>query len=1506
MAGPSKSGVASGTKAQLKAIGEALKQQNFDEAIQKARDVLETDPKSHQALIFSGFALDKLNRLDEAIPVYEEATRLKPGDAQAWQGLIQVYEKQGAASLSKYREAALQLALIFRDAQDLFKCQGVVDKFTGFARSKGDSQQIVEALGIILPDSPIYPTLVGRVPGPAATYETIAKLVEKDEQRRINTLIGERRTRLGARLVDVTIEVKSEVFAASPLVHIYSELISWTRDDDLRHEYEEKLLAYRVERLSVFSDQQKEDERHEVIKCAKGMVIIKQPFQLAWDIALDWEDYAQIREWDAAFLWEYRALFPESGMGKVLSAFMTSDLSPFPGPPEDQIKQTEEKKDKNGVDGAEVSEPEDEEEQEKPQETQGEERQRQRRRRKFVPLPTSDEERYAMLLDGVRESKALLAYRMLSTWYEDAEEYTKNVDLSRKALKLLAERKTSTGAAFTNTEDALNSSLGTSLIHHQSPHNHPEAKKLFENVLGHNKNAVIALTGMGLILEEEMDYDAAVHFLERAFEQNNHDLRVRSEAAWVHTLKGDYVHAQAELEACIPLLVQQVQSKVVRISQPAQKLLALTQYRLGVCLWNMDTSRAARKDRTRAYQLFLSALKNDLNLASAYTSLGVFYADYGKDRKRAFKCFMKAIELSDGELEAGRRLVQIFADKRDWESIELVAQRVIDSGLATPPWGSKKAAHSWPFAALGTSQLHRKEYNKAMMSFRMATRLSQDDYHSFVALAETYLRARMHYSAVRAVDQARRIEDQRGPEEGYERWYTDYLLGNIYRGVGEHDKAIALYESILVARPHEEGVLIALMHTMAESAESCIKTGLFGEAVSMAIETLTFADRISVETAEKTFGFWTAVASACSVFLTVQGKAASFPTATVASLVMLGASADSEHEAYKYLQETDCVGTAVILAYETFSDSERMGVDLTRCLHATILAYKRALHTTPVNDQHMRAVAHYNLGWAEYRAHTCLPEELRGSLNGYLRSAIRCFKRAIEFEGGNRKFWNALGVATSAVHPPVAQHAFLRSLFLGRGRASVWANLGTLALLHDDAELANQAFAEGQSADPDYGPSWLGQGFVALQFGEAAEARSLFLHAMDLSDASSLAAREQYAIALFDYLVDDDRLDSEATTTTAPVTTDLARPLIGLEQVRRLQPQRLSYAHLFALYRERIFDKTNTATILEEICSILEADFEVTESVESLKRVAVAKADLARTYVAMGRYDAAIECGEMALDLVDDSDGSSVEGELPAAARKKVRLSANLALGLARFFKGDFDGAVDNFEAIFAESGGAEEQRNPDVVCLFAQVLWATGREDARQRAQDELFAVIEAHPDHIQAVLLLGVIALLKGDAESAEAVVAELTELEAGRVSSHSSKPVTAGDQAHIGQVLYALANPERADDKDSRRAAQSQAQREVMLHPHLPHGWSNLAEDAADTEAEEEGDDDGGDFASDMALRLTLNQLPPRGTLGPEDLAAACVGTRRPADAQVAIFAAPWLSNGWQALADAIVQV
>ncbi|EFX00944.1 antiviral protein [Grosmannia clavigera kw1407] len=1470
MAGAKKPGSSQqGAKAQLKAIGEALRQQKYDEAIQQARDVLEADSKNYQALIFLGFALDKTGKLDDAVPVYEDAASVKPADPQAWQGLIKVFEKQGSRAIPKYKLAAIKLAEIYSDAEDMYKCQVVVDTFVDFSRANASGKQLVDALGILLPDSPVYPILRGRIQPPATTYTATAKVLEADEAMRINTLIGERRTRLGARLVEVTAEVKRDTFADSQLTDIYGELINWTNDDELRRSYEEKLLSYRVERLAVFVGDKKEQELEEVRKLAKGMVIIKHPFQLAWEITIDWCDFADVSDWDVALLWEFYTLFPTSGLGKALGGFLTSELSPFSqkAPPEEDAGPQADSEGGKESEGAAAK-------------GGGEKAEGDAIPTVHDTLPKTDEDRLAFLLDGIKQAKSLLAYRMAGIWYQHSEDFLDNIELMRKALKFLDVRRADTGLSLQNTEDAFTVYLATALIYYQRPRNHPESKQLFERVLSHNPEATPALVGVGLIDEEELDYGSAVSFLERALERDRSDLRVRSEAAWVRSLRGEHEHARSELEACIPLLVE--------AGVTVKKLLALTQYRLGVCMWHLDGSKAARKSRNGAYKQLLNALKNDLHLAPAYTSLGIYYADYGKDRKRAYKCFMKALELSSGELEAGRRLVQTFADKRDWESIELVAQRVVESGQATPPWGSKKKAHSWPFAALGTAQLHKKEYNKAMMSFRMATRLDPRDYHSFVALAETYLRVRMHYSAVRAIEQARKIKEGGGLDTAYDDWFTDFLLANVYRGVGEYDKATELYEAILQQRSDEPGVLIAMMHAMVESADSCVKRGLFGEATSKAGSALELAAKVATTQTASTSGFWTAVASACAVFSTVQGRVSEFPVALCRELIAGGEQGQGPlgSAAYSFLQDIDGVGTGVVAASEMFAESEKAGVDLTRCLHATILAFKRALHFTDASERQMLAAAHYNVGWAEYRAHSCLPTAIRSGLNGYLRAAIRCFKRAIELEGGNRRFWNGLGVATSAVHPPISQHALARSLYLGRGRAAVWANYGTLALEHGDVELANRAFAEGQSSDPDSAASWLGQGFVALAFGEADEAGSLAMHAMDLSDASSLAARQQYAISVFDRLT-----ANEASTSS---TADLVRPLIGLEQVRRLRPQELPYGHLFALFRERISDADGTTKLLEGICAALEADYEATESAASLRRYAVAKADVARAYVALGAYEKAVESGEMALQLV----GEGGAGEVSKPERAKIRLSAHLSSGLAHFFRSAFDEALAEFEAVLGGDDD-DDDKNPDAVCLFAQVLWASGTDEGRQRAQDELFAVIEAHPDHMQAVLLLGAMAMLNGDGESAEAVVAELAEMQ---TQTRSQSRAAAGDQTQMGNLMHALAS------LDGRQKSRHQAQRDIMLQPHLPHGWGNLGEEEEEGKEEEDDDDDDDDdeqnFACDMALRLTRSLIPPRGNLRPEDLARACVGTRRTTDAQVSIAVAPWLQDGWQALAEAVV--
>ncbi|KAL1875323.1 hypothetical protein VTK73DRAFT_10107 [Phialemonium thermophilum] len=1421
------------TKALLKTVGEAIRQSRFDDAILNAEAVLEKDPKNYQAHLLLAFSLDKKNRLDEAESHYQVAGGLKPRDPQAWQGLVKLYQKTGSRKLREYQRAALKLAEIYRDADDLPKCYDVVEKFVDFARINGDRQQYVEALELVLPESPIYAAVEGRFPHPARTYETIAQIIETDEKKRINTLIGERRTRIGAKIQDVTLQVKREVYSQSKLSHIYRQLIDWATEDDVRRLYEEKLLHYCYERLVAFSPgEEKTHELHTVLKLANDMVIIKHPYKLAWDIAIDWKDHPDIKDWDVLVLREYCTFFPDSDLTRVLLGFLSSPISPFP--------KVEQNSGSTTAPGDEEDESEDDDEGGVP----------------TAYVPTTDEDRLLMMTEGISTANSLFAYRLMGEYYQHIEEHESNVELMRKARSHLQEEQRKSSLRFQNTDDAFRLYLGTALVFYQAPRHHQEAKTLFDEVLSHDPASTPALIGIGLIWEEEEEYDKAIDFLERAIDRDATNLRVRTEAAWVKALKGDYGKGKEELEACIPLIAEK--------RQAGKELLAQTHYRLGYCIWQLDPSKEARRDRSGAYAHFLESLKNNLDYAPAYTSLGLYYADYAKDKKRARKCFQKAVELSASEVVAAERLARLFADEGDWDRVELVAQRVVDSGKVKPPPGSKRRGIGWPFAALGVAELNKQDYAKAIVSFQSALRISPEDYHSWVGLGESYYRSGRYIAATKATLNAQRLEESPTTDVTGDTWFTRFLLANIKRELGDFDEAIELYSKVIEARPDEEGVFIALMQASVESAFDSLGKGFFGKAVDLARDTLTSASQ-APQSMTGSFNFWRAVADACSIFSIIQGRVSELPQELLRQVLQRGDST----EGYDLLKETDGVEISAAPSNGAKSQGGEGPTDanLVTCVHATILAHKRAIQVSAA-DVHAHAVAYYNLGWAEHMAHTCLPESMRKRSSGYLKAAIMCFKRAIELEAGNAEFWNALGVVTSSVNPSVSQHAFVRSLYLDERSAQAWTNLGTLALLQNDFKLAHEAFTKAQSADPDYAHAWLGQGLVSLLFGDSREARNHFTHAVDISDASSVLARRLYSVSLFDYVI--------TASPDLPITS-LIRPIFALSQLQNLRPQDLTYGHLSALFRERADDSAAAVSTLERICAAAEAEYEATDSLQAIKRCALAKTDLARSYLSSGSFEKAIEAGELALQLTSDES----DGELSVDERRKARLSAHLTVGLAQYYSKDIGGAVACFEAALEESDG-----NSDAVCVLAQVLWAAGDAESRERARDVLFEVVAKSPDHVPSVLLLGVIAVLDGDEESLEAVVAELQGLRTG------DRAVDATQQGQVGEVLQAIV---AAGETVSEAEVLNETQTDIMLHPYLPHGWSELA-DVGDGEEEVQ-------WAAEMALLVARQGVPPRGNLGAKDLASAYAGTGRAADAQTAIMVAPWLGDGWTALGDAV---
>ena len=1254
----------------------------------------------------------------------------------------------------------------------------------------------------MLPSGDLYDYLEGRFPHPANTFTKIIEITEDEEERRINKLIGERRTRIGARIGQVTNEVKREVFKASVLETLYQDVIDWSQDDDLRRMYEERLLQRAYDVLAVSLPADKPAKRSQVQKLSEGMVILKHPFPLAWKVALEWQDLEEIAEFQLIHLREYIELFPEDGLTKIIQGYLDSDASPFGSP------------DKTN-DFEPTADPEE---------------------------PLSAEDRLVVMTEGLEQSsRAFLSQRVMGEYFLHLQEYSNAVECAEKALDLLQVERDISGLELQNSFDGVELILATALIHHQSPRNHPRAHKLFGQILQRKPKNSSALIGTGLILEEEEDYQGAFDFLSQAV-VHSPDVKVRSEAAWCKALTGEYEDGLSELRKCLDELESSTSSD--------KSVKAEVHYRIGQCMWHLGTSKAERKDRNGAYAQFLASLQSNLNFAPAYTSLGIYYADYTKDKGRARKCFQKAFELSPSEIDAAERLARVFADQGDLDLVEVVSQRVIDSGKVRPPPGSKRKGFSWPFAALGVCQLNNQDYTHSVVSFQAALRISPGDYNSWIGLGEGYHNSGRYIAATKAFEQAQKLRDQIGQTENS--WFPKYMLANVKRELGIFEEAVEGYEEVLSKRPNEYGIAIALLQTHAENAWACIQRGLFGRSKDSCVKAIDVASNL-VRMESSTFNFWKTLGDVCAMFLWMELYIDAFPLQKVKAIL----EQDLEPDMYSSATDTDDIGPQTLCSLASHQPSHVP-------VYSALLAQKRAIFCSS-NEIHGQAVAWFNLGWVEYRASVRLDAAARDKTK-HLKAAVRCFKRAIELEAGNADFWGALGIVTTQLNPKVAQHAFVRSLHLNDRSAASWTNLGTLYLLQNDVQLANEAFTRGQSTDPDYAHAWLGQGVLALMMGEAGKAQSLFEQAFEISDAASLIPKKLYSLSSFDQVLAIDRPHQIA---------ELLQPLFALHQLRSQTTGDVVFQHLSALISERIGDHIEPVSTLSTVCTSLEAEYEESESPDSLARFAQAKADLGRAQLAANDFENAIANAETALDLSADENSY-----LPA--RTKLRLSAHLTSGLAHSTTENMDTAISMFRTALEESDGS-----PDIICVLAQVLWAKGGEDERSVVREQLFDCIEKHPEHANSICLLAVIAILDEDAETLEAVALELHSL-------RTQENLDEEQKLKIGHLMSAVARLNGSPDifesgKHSKEVEVSEAASTIMLSPFTTHGWRQLA-DASGAEAVIPGE---------MALLTVKGSVPPKGGLDAEALAEAYACTDIAANAQRAIMVSPWLSAGWTSL-------
>ncbi|EEH10786.1 superkiller protein [Histoplasma capsulatum G186AR] len=1407
-------------KESLKSIRACLDSKDFEQAAGKAKDLCDKDPQNYHAHLFLGLALDNLNDFRGAETSYLTATAIKDDDRTAWQGLLTLYEKQDGKYLDQYRKAVTRLCQILAATDDKARCQSAVQKYVELTKKHGSKAQYKQALELQLPSSFLYDILEGTVPHPSHTYLRIIEICEAEEKEFINREIGERRTRLGARIDQVTLEVKREAFQRSNLDNLCREIINWSNDDGARRNYEEKLLQRAYDWLQVLAAGKKNPKREEVQRLAREMVIIKHPFVLAWKIVLEWQDGDDLAELDINLLNDFIELFPEEGLSKVLKGFLGSDISPFPK----ELTSQSPKENNSNTGSSEANN------------------------------LSNPEDRLLLMAEGLEQSPgSILAHRIMGQLYLSLDEFQTAVDVARKGIEVITEVQRLTGLKLRNATDAVNTTLANSLITYQSPKNHPEAKQIFEEMLNRRPTSTCCFLGIGLILEEDQDYAAAVDFLEQAMERDPTNLRIRSELFWCKAHNG-------ELELGLHGL-QETVNMMKADHMRNQDLRAEILYRIGYCQWELDPSFAARKDRTRAYASFLRSIQSNMNYAPAYSSLGIYYEDYKKDRKRARRCFHKAFEISTAEVDSAERLARDFANQGAWDIVETISQRVVDSGRAKPAPGSKRKGYSWPYVALGVVEISRQQYTKSIVAFQSALRISPDNYQSWVGLAESYHNSGRYVAATKAFEHAEMLELSLPISEREQVWFAKYMFANVKRELGEYEDAIARYEAVLNMKPDEFGVTIALLQTLTENAWKCVTSGLFGEAAECARKAVETGISIA-QLHPDVFNLWKSIADSFSIFSWLRGKASLMPITEYKGFI----ESQADMASFEILADEDGVRTD-FASLLTKSDSEDV-LSPNICMHAAILAQKRAVSIS-ATDKHAQAIAWYNLGWAEYRAYVCLQDEAKSKINKpFLKTAMRCFKRAIELEAGNSEFWNALGVVTTSLSPKVAQHSIVRSLHLNQRSPQAWTNLGALYLLHNDYELANEAFTRAQSTDPDFAHAWLGQGLLALLFGDTREARELFKHAFELGNSALTFPKKQYAVSVFDHLMSDTMMHVDIQ--------QLIHPLFALHQLQTQSPFDLQLQHLSALLAERIGSFTDAASNLKNVCFGMEFEYEKSEAMSSLSRFAQAKSDAARVHLAQMDYDAAVDSAETALSLSSEN----APEEFDPLVNQKIRLSSHLTAGLAYFYLKDMDRAIDMFRDALQEADSS-----PDVVCLLAQVLWAKGGEEEREAARVQLLDCIEKHPTHVGAVTLLGVIALLDADEDSIEAVESDLQEM-------RTSDDVSIHDRAKVTKLLSSIAtlvlakNPEVPKELRQRQEAITS----IMLAPYQPQGWAALSTASSL-------------YPAEIALQTALRNIPPNGTLESEKLCHYYTLTGRRDAAVRAIMIAPWVSDGWKELSHCI---
>ncbi|KAK9473351.1 uncharacterized protein V1510DRAFT_103796, partial [Dipodascopsis tothii] len=1012
-------------KALLKAAKAAIDHKDYETGKARCNEALGEDPDCFNAFVFLGYCHSNLGALDEARKAFENAVRVSPGAAVAWQGLLSVHEKRRAAG--EYLATAKELIRLLAAADERERCTSITNKMTSFIEAHGSAAEKLEALRAVSPDGDVYSYLEGRVPLPATTYARMAEMVDAAEQKLIATAVAKKKNLLGTNLAAETRKIKAEVYATSELERLLGLVLDWSDDETQRRSIEGRQLELVLDKLRVAGPEAKADLRTRVLALARDMVAVKSPVELAWTLVLDWTDVGDLGDLDAYVVRDYVVRFPAAGLSRVLQALLRSRLSPFHGhaalEAEDAVA--------------------------------------------LLAEPWDETEFLDNLLDGYdARPDSPLAGRILVEHYVYRSEYETGVETAKAGLATLARLRADVGLELARQRAAISALLGTCYTHYQAPRHFSTALDLFAAVLAAEPANNRALVGKALVLQQSGEPAAALAILDGVAAADADNVVAAAEAAWCRVALGQHDRGRDDLHGVLDRLTAD--------DPRARDLRATVWCRIGQSQWESDPER--RGDRDWAYASFVAALRANPGYAPAYTALGVYYADQADDADRAAKCFHKAFELDAGQEEAARRLALAFTSSHDWDLAEVIASRFIDASKRRSVPGKEPA---WPYRVLGVVFLQADDLVRSIESFQTALRSQPADANAWSGLGEAYAKAGRYVAAGKALARAHELDPAN--------WFTLFLSGTVQRRLLEFDAAITVFRTILDGHPDEVVVLDNLAEALiAHSAES-VRGGCFAEAARAAAEAIDVCGRWAGHT-PGAFNLWKTVGDAVEPFLRVRGLLPELPVAalrTVFAAPTAPAEGPDVAAALAALAAVDAVDDVTESALDRLDD-DAADFRAAAAADVFVLAHKRAARCSAANKGTL-GVAFYNIARAEQLvyAYSDRTERFRSAAIAAFKAALRaeprnadfwnayciavadlrplvaqhCFIRSLIVNERQPTTWTNLGtLCLASGDAELASEAFAKALAADADYGRAWVGQSLVALARGDSAEARELF----------------------------------------------------------------------------------------------------------------------------------------------------------------------------------------------------------------------------------------------------------------------------------------------------------------------------------------------------------------------------------------------------------------------------------------------------------------